>query len=367
MQGVIVVAESSRTVRKMVEYALACHPFQLEFVGDGQAALNAVAQFSPKLVLIDINLPGLNAYQVAAQIQSAPVILLVGRNYQLDMDQARNARVVGHLVTPFLTQKLVEMVYSALGMKVADEEAKLFREIKLPPTGLPLANNQNVGPGGLPLAKPLAPNPSTQASQPAAAKPAQPAAAISSAQPAAAKPASNLPAQQPISASSRPAQAAATPSGLPTGARVTESRPPLPSPKKAPARAGLQGLGTTAKANTPSSRPIAVGPSPWDKPRAAAPQATEQRPEMRQAPVADRVSDALPVTRPIVDPKGVAIDPSSNEILKAAVASVTEKASAQLKDASSDLIERIAWEVIPKLADAILKEEIARLVRAKLA
>ncbi len=356
MQGVIVVAESSRTVRKMVEYALACHPFQLEFVGDGQAALNAVAQFSPKLVLIDINLPGLNAYQVAAQIQSAPVILLVGRNYQLDMDQARNARVVGHLVTPFLTQKLVEMVYSALGMKVADEEAKLFREIKLPPTGLPLANNQNVGPGGLPLAKPLVPNASsTPASQPAAAKPA-----------------SNLPAQQPISASSRPAQAAATPSGLPTGARVTESRPPLPSPKKAPARAGLQGLGTPAKANPPSSRPIAVGPSPWDKPRAAAPHAAEQRPEMRQAapaqaPVAERVSDALPVTKPIVDPKGVAIDPSSNEILKAAVASVTEKASAQLKEASSDLIERIAWEVIPKLADAILKEEIARLVRAKLA
>jgi hypothetical protein len=34
-----------------------------------------------------------------------------------------------------------------------------------------------------------------------------------------------------------------------------------------------------------------------------------------------------------------------------------------LADVSRDIIEQVAWEVVPALAEAILKEEVARLLR----
>ena len=41
--------------------------------------------------------------------------------------------------------------------------------------------------------------------------------------------------------------------------------------------------------------------------------------------------------------------------------------AAALNDASRETVEQVAWEVVPRLAEAILKEEIARLVRERLA
>lgn len=267
MQGTIVVADKSSTVRRMVEIALARHPFKLEFAADGAGAMQAIGAHGPLIAIVDPDLPG-GGYDVAQSIKSDPatrgvkVLMLAGRNRHYDAARGQRAGVDGHLTKPFQTQELVAKVFETLGQPVPD--AGLFR------TSL----------GNIPLAR----------------KP------VASAPPA-------------------PAPAAAA--------------PPPPEPA-APPRAA-------AGAGNPFG-----GTSPFET---EAPTRQFERP-----------SDEAPVVAP------PAAAPPAAAAVQAATARITGDAglAGALEGASREVVERIAWEVIPQLAEAILKEEIARVVRERM-
>ncbi len=64
----------------------------------------------------------------------------------------------------------------------------------------------------------------------------------------------------------------------------------------------------------------------------------------------------------------MAISPAMQQQMAPQVAKVVASAAAAMPaGASNELLERIAWEVIPQLAEALLKEEISRIVRERLA
>src|SRR5688500_10107677 len=110
MQGTIVLAEDSKTVRKMVEIALARHPFTLAVAEDGEAALGAVRNQKPALVLADTALAGIDGYELTRRIKAdvatsgVKVLLLAGFHQRLDEIRARQVGADGHVTKPFLTQ-----------------------------------------------------------------------------------------------------------------------------------------------------------------------------------------------------------------------------------------------------------------------
>lgn len=300
MQGTIVVAERSRTVRRMVEISLARQPFTLEFVDEGEKAIGAVREMSPAVAIIDADLPGIDGYEVARQLESDPatretkVILLVGRSKQYDAARGRQAGVDDHLQKPFLTQQLVEKVFGALGQSAPD--ANLFKSTTL---NIPLARKPTAEPK-----KPAsAPPPSSSRIAPPPPKP---------------------PAQKP--AAQRPAA----------------PKPPPPAKPAAPAGANpFQGVSNPFDADGPT-RVHQEKPSAPPPPPAAAPEAPE--PPAASSPA---VQQAVQQTAAAVT--------GSGDLAQA------------LSEASRETIERVAWEVIPQLAEAILKEEIARVVRERMA
>ena len=71
----------------------------------------------------------------------------------------------------------------------------------------------------------------------------------------------------------------------------------------------------------------------------------QHQPSIAPAPVApaQQVQPAQPVAAP-----------SQEELLRTA-----------LQSASRELIEKIAWEVVPQLAETIVREELERLIKAR--
>jgi CheY-like chemotaxis protein len=263
MQQTIVLAEDSKTVRRMVEIALARHPFQLNVAEDGEAALGAVRSARPALVLADTALPGIDGYEltrrIKAEIGGVKVLLLAGLNQRLDELRARQVGADGHVTKPFATQDLLDAIYQVTTGQVAPD-GELFR---------------NQGPK-VPLAR-----------KPQPPKPPEPMAE-----------------KIPVAAAPSPSPAVV-------------AAPVAPAPAAPVAAAPAPGPFETAEATRPFQRPEAPAP----RPAAAAP--------------AGAVSD---------------------DALRDAVAAVAK-----------DVIERIVWEVVPSLAEALLKEEIARVVRERLA
>ncbi len=86
---------------------------------DGLAALDAVHQERPDFLLLDIGLPGMDGYQVAAQLRGEPgmdsLVIIAITGYGQDEDR-RRSRVAGfnhHLVKPVDYQTLVTLLSSS--------------------------------------------------------------------------------------------------------------------------------------------------------------------------------------------------------------------------------------------------------------
>lgn len=83
---------------------------------DGPAAVQAVAAFDPDLVLMDLGMPGMNGYDVAAAIRDRrangrPVLAaLTGRDRDQDREQTREAGFEHYLVKPVGAAELRELL-----------------------------------------------------------------------------------------------------------------------------------------------------------------------------------------------------------------------------------------------------------------
>src|SRR5919197_2346406 len=82
----VLVVDDSPTIRKIVEVTLRRERIRVVGVGDGLSALAAIADKQPRLVLLDITLPGMDGYQICQAIKHQPmskhipVVMLSGRD-----------------------------------------------------------------------------------------------------------------------------------------------------------------------------------------------------------------------------------------------------------------------------------------------
>jgi DNA-binding response OmpR family regulator len=66
----ILIVDDERRNRQLLEVMLGAEGYALESASAGEEALRIVAERPPDLVLLDIMMPGMNGYQVAATIKA---------------------------------------------------------------------------------------------------------------------------------------------------------------------------------------------------------------------------------------------------------------------------------------------------------
>ncbi len=126
MSNQILIVDDHPELRKLVRMTLEFGDYALHEAQDGPAALEAVAQHRPEVVILDVMMPGpLNGYQVCSQIKSdarshaTRVILLTARGQQGDLACGREAGADHYLVKPFSPLELLEAVEQALAARAA--------------------------------------------------------------------------------------------------------------------------------------------------------------------------------------------------------------------------------------------------------
>ena len=70
--GLILIAERDQQVRKLQEYFLAEAGFDVEFVDDGEAALERAGTLRPALLVTEILLPKLDGLSLCRRLQDDP-------------------------------------------------------------------------------------------------------------------------------------------------------------------------------------------------------------------------------------------------------------------------------------------------------
>ena len=116
MPKTLLLADDSVTIQKVVGITFASEDVELITVDNGDDALARVKETKPDVVLADVNMPGLNGYELCrairadADIASTPVLLLTGSFESFDESRARDAGANAHIAKPFEAQALVDAV-----------------------------------------------------------------------------------------------------------------------------------------------------------------------------------------------------------------------------------------------------------------
>lgn len=95
-------------------------------VHDGQQALDAVVQHSPKLILLDVMLPKLDGWQVCREIRKSsdiPIIMLTAKGETFDKILGLELGADDYISKPFDTKEVMARVKAVLRRTYNDEES----------------------------------------------------------------------------------------------------------------------------------------------------------------------------------------------------------------------------------------------------
>lgn len=105
-------------MRDLVTTALEFVGFAVQAVADGFAALAAVPDFAPHLIVLDINMPGLDGWEVCRRLRDAgddtPVIFLTARDAVDDTIAGFAVGADDYLTKPFHLQVLIARARAVL-------------------------------------------------------------------------------------------------------------------------------------------------------------------------------------------------------------------------------------------------------------
>ncbi len=120
MTSRLLVADDSITIQKIVSMAFENEDVEVEGVGDGQEAFDRIAEFNPDIVLADVDMPGLDGFELSAKIKESPetssikVLLLASDFEDFDEQRYQTCGANNHISKPFKSDDIVTMVKGLL-------------------------------------------------------------------------------------------------------------------------------------------------------------------------------------------------------------------------------------------------------------
>ncbi len=116
----ILVVDDEEMVLSVVQHALQDHGFEVLTASDGPTALNLARRHQPELVVLDINMPGMDGLEVCRRLRGDPVIgdvliLFLTQRDEVD-DRVKGLEMGGddYLPKPFDAEELVARVRAVM-------------------------------------------------------------------------------------------------------------------------------------------------------------------------------------------------------------------------------------------------------------
>ena len=112
----ILVVDDEPNIVLSLEVLLKQAGFRVRTVANGEAALAAIAQEPPDLVLLDVMIPGRDGYAVCQEIRSNPawrdmrIIMLTAKGGDIQREKGLSLGADEYVTKPFSTRELVERV-----------------------------------------------------------------------------------------------------------------------------------------------------------------------------------------------------------------------------------------------------------------
>lgn len=136
----ILLVEDDPAVRRLVHRFLAKQSYQVESAADGHSALAIFEQFAPDLVILDINLPDTNGYELCRLMQEKTgvyVLMLSSRTDEADRIQGFRQGADDYVTKPFSLWELKARIGAILKRRrrvmMAERKCLTFDQLSIDP------------------------------------------------------------------------------------------------------------------------------------------------------------------------------------------------------------------------------------------
>ncbi|MGB3790315.1 MAG: response regulator transcription factor [Phormidesmis sp.] len=136
----ILVVDDEPAIRNLIHRFLAKQDYQMESAEDGKTALAIFEQFNPDLVILDVNLPDANGYDLCKEMQSRTgvfVLMLTSRTDEADKIRGFNTGADDYITKPFslgeLEVRLGAILKRQRPVTVAEQQRLTFNKLSIDP------------------------------------------------------------------------------------------------------------------------------------------------------------------------------------------------------------------------------------------
>lgn len=331
----ILLADDSITIQKVVGIIFAGEGYTLTVVDNGAAAVQKAQELLPDVLLIDVLMPGMSGYEVSEALRAIPaladkpILLLTGSFEAFDEAKAKECGADDYITKPFESQQIIAKVKElyALGQQRTGGASAAAQQ--------PAASESFIEPTAHETIAFAAPAAETMAFEPTAFE---------------------------TTTAFEPVQ---TPASLdnPWG-DATQQSAAVPTLEPDPLATAMEQPDVLAMVSEePPAFPVeraddtSIGAS-WVPVEEQTFEFEEQVAELPANVSAEELAIAIPE-----EPPAAAVAPVA--MAAGAVTLSEDQLRQALMSASKETIERIVWEVVPDLAEALIKETIRRITEGK--
>jgi len=164
----ILIIDDETQIRRFLRVTLTGHGYVVKDVGTGQEGLDAVARFSPDLIVLDLGLPDINGLDIVRQLREwskVPVIILSVKGQETDKITVLDAGADDYVTKPFAMGELLARIRAAMRHITGTDEQPVLQfddlaidlvhrritveddEIKLTPTEYEIVKNLAINAG----------------------------------------------------------------------------------------------------------------------------------------------------------------------------------------------------------------------------
>lgn len=164
----ILVIDDETQIRRFLRVTLTGHGYVVKDVGTGKEGLDAVAGFSPDLIVLDLGLPDINGLDVVRELREwskVPVIILSVKGQETDKITVLDAGADDYVTKPFAMGELLARIRAALRHITGTDEQPVLQfddltidlahrriavddhEVKLTPTEYKIVKNLAINAG----------------------------------------------------------------------------------------------------------------------------------------------------------------------------------------------------------------------------
>ena len=113
----ILIVDDEKHIAELISLYLTKEGFETKEVNDGRKAIDEFYAYNPKLVILDLMLPGMDGYQICTEIRKksdTPIIMLTARSDTFDKVLGLEMGADDYMVKPFEPNEMVARVKAVL-------------------------------------------------------------------------------------------------------------------------------------------------------------------------------------------------------------------------------------------------------------